>query len=241
MSFKRFQIGFDLHGNQQDPKANEVFFKFADLWKPQIRVSGGDNWNFVALRKGASQEERNESLEADYRAGKEWLERFRCTHFLEGNHDYRLWALLNTQGPLRDLASRCVGDAEALFTKLRCRRYPYDKRTGVLTLGHLKVIHGFAYGVNAARRQAQAYGSVLCGHGHGIQHVSIEGPDNRMGRMCGCLCKLDMDYVHANLASLIWRHGFVYGVVDEVKGTYHVFQAESVNGTWVLPSDVVTL
>ena len=50
--------GFDVHGDQQDKKACEVFFKFAKDWKPEIRVMGGDLFDFRPLRKKASEDER---------------------------------------------------------------------------------------------------------------------------------------------------------------------------------------
>lgn len=241
MSFKKFIVGFDVHGASQDVKANEAFFKFVDIWKPDIRVCGGDLFDFRPLRKKASVEERGESMQADYDAGKGWLERFEATHYLRGNHCERLWDLSqNGDGVLRDYANKGINEIEKLCKSLKCRMYPYDRREGMLKLGKLNVVHGFVAGVNAAKRTAQAYGSVLMGHGHGIQHVSIEGIENRMGRMCGCLCKLDMDYVRASLASLIWRHGWAYGVISD-SGLYHVWQAEDIKGTWILPSDIVQL
>lgn len=241
-AYKRFIAAWDIHGDEQDKKANEALFSFVDVWKPQIRVCGGDLWNFVALRKGASQEEKEVALTEDYNAGSEWLERFKATDFLLGNHDYRLWKLAEDgKGVMKDYAQEAVRKIEEKLHKNHCKSYRYDRREGVLRLGHLKLIHGFVSGVNAARRSALTYGSVLMGHGHGIQHVSIEGLDNRMGRMCGCLCNLNMDYVHASIASLMWRHGFSYGVVNETTGDYATWQAESVNGKWILPSDIVCL
>lgn len=241
-NWKKFVVGYDVHGNQQDPAANKAFFKFVDLWKPDIRICGGDVWDFRPLRKNASADEKRESMQADYEAGKLWLERLRATHFLRGNHDERLWKLAEkNDGPLSDYANQGITEVNKLMASLGCKMYPYNKRTGIVQLGHLKVIHGFTHGVNAARRSAQTYGSVLQGHCHGIQHVSIEGIENRMGRACGCLCLLDMDYVEANLASLAWRQGWPYGVINDKTHDYHVWQAENVNGTYVVPSDVITL
>ena len=84
---------------------------------------------------------------------------------------------------------------------------------------------------------AQAYGSVLFGHIHAIHQASIEGLENRIGRACGCLCKLDMAYDRHHLGKLLHRHGWPYGVVNVKTGDYFVFQAECVNGTWLFPTD----
>ncbi len=241
-SYKKFLVGYDIHGDLQDVAANKAFFKFAELWKPEIRVCGGDLWDFRSIRKKASQEEQRDSLQADYEAGLLWLEKLQPNYFLLGNHDIRLWDVAETgNGIAADYAVNCIKEITKLTNKLKCKVFPYDRKQGVLQLGHLKMIHGFATGIGAARRTAQCYGSVLMGHGHGIQHVSIEGLENRIGRMCGCLCSLDMDYVRANMGSLMWRHGWAYGVINTISGDYQVWQAEDVNGTWIIPSDVVQL
>ena len=240
--WKRFAVGFDIHGSEQDPRANAAFFKHMDLWKPDVRVCGGDLFDFAPLRKKADADERKQSMREDFEAGKHWLEKFRATHYLRGNHCERLWDLAERgDGVLQDYAVSAIGEVQKLVKGLGCRMLPYDVSTGVLHLGKLKVIHGFVSGVNAARRSALAYGSVLIGHGHGIQHVSIEGIENRMGRMCGCLCKIDPAYARASIARLAWRHGWSFGVVHQQSGLYHVWQAEQVNGIWVVPSDVVQL
>lgn len=239
-SYKKFIAAFDIHGDKQDVAANKAMFKFAKLWQPSIRVCGGDLWDFRPLRSKANSEEQRESMQADYEAGRDWLVEFQPTHFLLGNHDVRLWDAAETgNGVAADYASQAIKEITQLTRSMRCPVLPYNKRDGVLQLGHMKIIHGFVTGPNAARRTAQCYGSVLMGHGHGIQHVSIEGREDRIGRMCGCMCQLDMDYARAEIASLIWRHGFAYGVVNQNTGDYHVWQAEEIGGRWLVPSDIV--
>lgn len=242
MAYKRFVAAGDIHGSAQDPSANKAFFKFVDLWKPDIRVCGGDLWDFRPLRKAASADEKRESMAADYEAGKEWLIKLKATHFLRGNHDERLWDLAaRKDGPLSDYANKGIDEINKLIKSLGCKMFPYDRREGVLRIGKLKIVHGFCTGVNAARRLAQAYGSVVGFHTHTIQHVSIEGIENRMGRIGGCLCLLDMDYLRANIGSLCHRHGFVYGVVDDRTGEYQVSQAEDVNGKFLVATGVTEL
>jgi hypothetical protein len=241
-AYKKFVVGFDIHGDKQDVAANKAFFKFVKLWRPEIRVCGGDLYDFRPLRKKADAEERRDSLQADFEAGTQWLEELKPQYFLLGNHDVRLWDLaVTSNGPAADYANQGIKEIEKLTAKLKCKILPYDRKEGVLQLGHLKMIHGFTSGVGAARKTAQVYGSVLMGHGHGIQHVAIEGVENRVGRMCGCLCQLDMDYVRASMGSLLWRHGWAYGVVNEVTGDYQVWQAEEINGNWILPTGLEVL
>ena len=140
-----------------------------------------------------------------------------------------------------EYANSLVTEVSDKLAAMKTRMLPYDRRHGVLEIGKLRVLHGFAHGVNAARRHAQAYGSCFAGHVHSIQSASIEGLDNRVGRVIGCLCLLDMDYSRATMASLVHRHGFAYGVINRRSGEYHSWQAESINGTWVFPSDVLVI
>ena len=243
-NWDRFVFGSDNHGDQVDKSTVKVFHKFVeDVWKPSIRIHGGDNWDFRALRKGASKEDQEEKLYEDFEAGLDFIEEFRPTHFLRGNHCERLWDLLEKgHGPLADLAGILVETVNDTMAELNCKMLPYNKRDGLLIVGKLKAVHGFGNGgLHAARKLAQVYGSVLSGHFHSIQIASIEGMDNRVARVCGCLCNLDMDYNRAHLGSLMHRHGFVYGVINKKTGEYHCWQAEDINGHWVLPSDIVEI
>lgn len=234
--------GYDIHGCQQDRATNKTFFDFAKQWKPYYRICGGDCFDFKQLRKKADAYERRESMAIDVAEGQLWLETFRATHFLRGNHDERLWDLgEQSEGIVADYAKLGICRMEKMVAKLRCQMFPYNKRTGVFRLGSLKFIHGFVGGVTAARRTAQVYGSVVMGHGHAIQAQSIEGLDQRTGFMVGCLCKLELDYNRAQMGTLNQENGFSYGVTNEKTGSFHLWQARRVDGEWLLPSDVVVL
>ena len=236
----RFQAGFDVHGDQQDAKACKVFFAFARDWKPDVRVMGGDLFDFRPLRRKAGEEERRESMRADFEAGIEWLKEFKPNHYLRGNHCERLWELAAAdKGVESDYAFQGIHEIETLTARLKCKVYPYHKKKGVARLGsHLKVIHGFAGGVYAARQSALVYGSVLFGHVHCIDEHSIPGLERRVARCCGALCNLDMDYAARLPSSLRQAHGFAYGVIHKTSGLYHAWIAEGLNGKWVIPSDV---
>lgn len=239
--FKRFMVGFDVHGDQQDVEANRVFFNFSKIWKPEIRVCGGDLFDFRPLRRGASSEEQHESLREDLKQGKAWFNQFKPTHYLRGNHCERLWELAeNGNGIAADFAGEGVREIEAMVAHHKCTMLPYHKRDGVLRLGHLKIIHGFACGIYAARQTALIYGSTLFGHVHTIDEHSIPGLDRRVARACGALCKLDMSYNSRMPNTLRQANGFAYGVIAP-SGLYHVWQAESVEGKWMLPSDFCEL
>lgn len=241
-NWDRFIYASDNHGDMGHNPTIKVVEKFMDVWKPNIRIHGGDNWDFRALRKGASREDQEELLSKDFQAGMKFFGILKPTHFLRGNHDERLWDLAkHGHGPMADLASMLMTSVDKILAEMDCKMLPYDKLEGLLEIGKLKAVHGFCHGPNAARKLAQVYGSVLGGHTHSIQSASIEGIKNRVARICGCLCILGMEYNRSHLGSLAHRHGFGYGVIHKKKGEYHCWQAEDINGRWVLPADIVEL
>jgi hypothetical protein len=231
-----------MHGDQVDPDALAAFLKFNKLWRPDLRVINGDLWNMVPLRRGASADEQRESMQEDFNKGLQILEEFKPNTLLLGNHDVRLWNLAQKgTGIQRDFANQNLAVARRVCQKLGCNVLPYTNREGKLAIGKLNVMHGFGAGLNMARRMVQAYGSLVLGHLHTIDIVSVEGDHRRMGRISGCLCKLDLEYASTQLANLRWQHGWAYGVYDPLSGNYFVWQAEEVDGQWIVPSDIKEL
>jgi len=237
MKYSRFIVASDIHGSHQDPESNRVLFKFIKDFKPDIRILAGDLWDFAPLRKKASEDEKRESMVDDYRAGIEWLHKFKPHHFLRGNHDERLWELAATgNGVLADYALSGVSEIHTIIRKMNCRLYPYHKRDGVMRLGSLKILHGFHCGINAARQTGLIYGACLFGHVHTIDEHSIPGLERRVARSIGCLCSTDLSYASRNPNTLRQANGWAYGVIAE-NGQYHTAQAEQIGGKWLIPSD----
>lgn len=232
---KKFQIGFDVHGDRQDPSAVRVFHEFAKTWKPEIRVAGGDIFDFRCLRKGATDQEKRERLNEDVDAGIDFLKKFKPTQYLLGNHCSRAWdAARGDDGKLADLANYLIQDIEESLGGAQV--FPYDKRSGIFHLGSLKVLHGYTTGVMAARHAAQVYGSCVMGHTHTVDSYSIPGLERRVGRIGGCLCLLSQDYNRAQMNTLRQSHGFGYGIVNS-DGTFVYYQAEPIDGVWYLPTE----
>ncbi len=235
--WKRWVGGYDIHGINQHRPSNEAFFRFVAHWKPHYRICGGDVWDFKQLRKKADAYEKRESMAQDVAEGQLWLERFKPTVFLRGNHDERLWDLAEQgEGVVADYAKVGVARLERVVNKLRCQMYGYNKRTGVYHLGSLKFIHGYLTGVTAARRTALIYGSVVMGHGHGIQSATIESVEQRSGFMCGCLCELELGYNRAHAGTLNHENGWCFGVTNTRTGSFQYWQARRIDGVWVVPS-----
>lgn len=242
MSFRRFCFVSDYHGDKHDPQAASAFLRFCEQWQPEIRVFGGDLWDFRPLRKKASEDERKESMQTDFADGKLFLETYRPHFFLRGNHDERLWDLAEkADGIVGDYARQSVIEIEQKCHDMGVRLLPYHKRDGVLKIGSLKMLHGYAAGIYATRKHAWTYGSCLHGHTHTIDHATLERTEKTMARAVGCLAKLDMEFSRAQIGSLRHAHGWAYGVVDEESGHFHVFQAECVGDKFLCATELVEL
>jgi hypothetical protein len=217
-------------------KACAVMFEFKKYWKPDITVHYGDNFDFRHLRRNASEQEVRDDPESDYEVGLEFLRQLKPNYFLRGNHDERLWDLLQSDdGKLKQLAKKLIGEIHA--TLKGAMVLPYHKRKGVLQIGKMRFIHGYTSGVSATKRAAEVYGAVMMGHTHTVDAYVIPRLDREVARTCGCLCNLDMDYNRAQIQTLRQEHGFAYGILLE-DGTYHAYQAMPVNGRWYFPTEM---
>lgn len=230
------------HGDQIDPLTEQAIFSLIHDFKPQVRVHAGDNWDFRNLRKGASDDEKAQSLEQDWTMGADFMRRYfdggEENHFLRGNHDERLWNFANNAtGLIRDYANDGIKRANAIFSASGARVLPYDSRLGVLRIGALKVLHGFAAGIGAARRHAIIYGNCLFGHTH---NCDVAGAETDQGvaeaRGLGACCLLDMPYNSAQPAKLRHQNAFAYGLLFE-DGTYQLAQTKKINGHFYAASD----
>lgn len=237
MSVKRWVAVFDNHGDMQDDRAVGALFEFMRYWKPQIRIHGGDCFDFRPMRRRASEQEARERVDNDLEAGCAFLSKFKPTHFLRGNHDERVWDLLKSDdGKLYEYA-RDKADSIGQVLPDDCQVYPYDKRKGVARIGRMVVVHGYNTGVYATRLLAQVYGAAIMGHTHAIDQYTVPRLKREVGRSCGCLCRLDMDYNRGHIQSLRHEHGFAYGI-SLSDGSFHAWQAMPICGRWYFPTEV---
>lgn len=232
---ERFIAVFDNHGNKAVPHVIAAALRFAKDFKPTVRIHGGDCFNFAALRKGATDEEKREKIRDDIDAGADFVKRFKPTHWLRGNHDERLYdALGSDDGKLADFASFLTADIDEAFGDIPV--FPYCKRKGVMTYGDHKVLHGYNAGMYAARHAAMAYGSLMMGHVHAHDEQSVPRFDRATGHSSGCLCELQQTYNRGHLATLRQDHGWLYGL--NVRGRLLVWHAKHIDGRWYLPSEI---
>jgi len=164
----------DLHGDMQDPESVEAFLEFVEKFKPELKIFGGDLFDFRAIRRGATATERADSMAVDIEMGLKFLNDYRPHIFLRGNHDERLWdtAKYSPDGLIRDHAEDGVRSISTKCKIIKCKMFPYDVNKGVYTLGKLKFVHGYHAGVMATKKHAEVFaesgGAVLHGHTHAI-------------------------------------------------------------------------
>lgn len=234
----RWVAVFDSHGDKVHAPTYQALREFVAEFKPDIRIAGGDHFDFRWLRGKASDQEQREDVQADLDAGREFLCWLKPTHVCWGNHDDRAFrAMQSDVGPMRDLARRVFEEyMEASVAGAVCK--PYDKRHGVIRLGDLSFVHGYGSGVYTVRQHAMTYGNVVMGHIHRAETVSIDRLEPVVGRSSGCLCQLDLDYNRGTMGTLRQSNGWVYGVMDE-HGRHVVWHAQRLGERWILPSEMM--
>jgi hypothetical protein len=243
MTPKKFVIVADNHGDQIHRPTEKKFFEFLADFKPHVRVHLGDNWDFSAIRSGASDADRAANLEADWAEGESFLRRFfqggETNVFLRGNHDERIFRLLTDpcSGVVRDYARRGCEDIRQIAKDLKVRMLPYDSRKGVYKLGNLSCLHGYHAGMHAAAQHARIYGESVFGHVHTFDSSPVAGLTRKVSRSIGCLARHDMSYCSSQTGKLRWAHGWAYGWVYP-NGRYQLFEAESINGQFHVASEV---
>lgn len=239
---KKFVIASDIHGSELNPEACGSLFAFMDDFKPDIRVIAGDLWDFAAIRNGASEEEKCQSMALDFEYGARFATVFfkggSENHLMLGNHDVRIWDMMeSTDGVKRDLAEKMVHDVEVLAKRNGADIIPYDSRNGVLSIGDLKVVHGYHTGASACAAHSRIYGNVVFGHIHSIESFQTPGLKQQEARSIGCLCNLNPHYANRKTGKLRWANGWAYGWVFE-DGTYQIHQARSIGGKFHASTDI---
>ena len=243
---KTFIFATDLHGDHQNPRAVDALLSFNSQFDPDIRIFGGDLFDFRAIRRGAGKAEQSDSMCADVEAGLQFLENFRPNIFLRGNHDERLWdtALFTDSGLVRDAAEAGIRSISQKCRGIKCKMLPYDSRKGIYQMGKITFLHGYHTGMYATKKHAEVYavpgGVVLHGHTHSIQSFRVARLGGATGMAVGCLADLNPEYNRHQTARLMHEHGFAYGFSDGA--SWEVFQAKpNINKKWVVASKLVEI
>lgn len=241
----RFVVVADNHGDEADPTSVAALWDFIDDFKPDIRVHAGDCFDFRNLRRGATEDEKMQSLEDDWSAGLDFTSRLfkggKRNYFLMGNHDDRLHQFARSaSGLARDYAHDGIKRLHGHMARHKATVLPYDAALGVLQIGHLKVVHGYHAGANACRMHGNVYGNVLFGHVHTQESAPVSALEPAQASSIGCLCKRDMDYINAKTGKLKWACGWCYGTMNE-DGTYTLAFTRKINDKFTYATEFRTV
>jgi predicted phosphodiesterase len=234
----------DNHGNHADPETLKAILAFCKDFKPHHRVHLGDNWDFAALRKGVGKEDKESSwaaLKEDVEAGIQWLDQYRPTHFLMGNHEHRVRDLIHNTDSITRLES--LQDVDRQMRKaLRnagCRVIKdYTVNANYIDIGPVTFTHGFYHGNDAIIKTAHRFNSgpgraVVMGHLHRAEQHNLERRGGGAVWICGCACDLSLQYAEKRPSTLRWQNSFMaFRITGE---DYIGRQAHRFAGKWVMP------
>lgn len=236
---KRFLAVGCSHGNLIDPVNREAVIEFVDRFKPDKTIHLGDFVDLACWRSGASgTSDESRSNGPDIDAGLSFLKEIRANLVFCGNHEARLWRMVNHHNAIiRDLA-------EELIRKIRTRVAlnkgelveHWDLFRGWRMIGNYKACHGFMYGQSATRDHAEAMGNVMHAHTHSAAFAKGRRDDNPTGICVGTLSDIpNMDYAGQRRATLGWSTAMVTGEYDDEFCYPILCERPKGSPTWPLP------
>jgi hypothetical protein len=227
------------HGDHICPEARRAVLEFKDKWKPDTVLHLGDFIDLAALRAGAQSNpdcsDRAKDIAEDVSEGISFLHELRPNHILFGNHEHRLYSLVNSPNALKaHAANLIVKDIEDCAKQLKAKTYPYQVRS-YCQIGDMKALHGFVYNVNAIRDTAASYGcKTLMAHIHRCGQERARTLNGVSGYALGMLMQFDPDYAATRRATLAWSQGFAYGFYTDNQTTVNIVE-RTYGQPWMLP------
>lgn len=233
-----FAVGCS-HGHLADKAAIETVLEFKKRWKPHTSIHLGDFCDLSALMgMGKAADEVADSLTVDFQKGMEFLKRLEPATVFLGNHEDRVWKLLEHRNELISYAAhKIASDLEKAVGKLGAELVPYDIDTGWRKYGDCSFGHGYMCNEAAIRDHAEFIGKCCIAHLHrpGISRARRHG--GATGICVGTLANIpSMAYAKLRKARSMWNHGFVYGEYCEGKNPEAIlWLVEKGKNGWRLP------
>jgi predicted phosphodiesterase len=180
-------------------------------------IYGGDicDFDFISkFSKDSSRQTRNKSFIKQYDTVNAALDRHQALQstaqfvLLEGNHDYRAEAYLDSH----EESEGVLEVEKGLHLKERGIKWVRSWSQGeIYTIGKASFSHGVYCNDLHAKRHATQFGhNLFYGHTHDFQQYAVVrlGDDNTfMGQSCGCLQMYRPDYIRGKPTR--WQQGFV--------------------------------
>ena len=200
----------------------EVFNELLQLkanQQPKHVIHLGDAFEFTALRKGASSNELNLSVDQDIDWGlwamEEMFDGAETKIFLRGNHCERLWKMAKDGTQVgQEWAQSKIDRIDGKLSEMGAVMLPYCSKRGVVEINQTLFMHGTLYGVNAGRDHIQKayHKDLIFVHTHRAEDVTVPGwPDPLRAINAGCLRELLPEYAERTVSTLGWAHACAYG------------------------------
>lgn len=207
------------HGDFMHPQAYKDAMEFRRRFQPQVRFHLGDLIDATCFRSGAAgSKDEFKRPHDDMSVAARIIEEYEPTHLTWGNHDWRLYELMDHPKALvSTLAGQLWHDLNSRPKKLKCRTVDYDVEDGWLEAGGYLWGHGYEYNMQALRDTAEANGMpTVMAHLH-YAHQS-EGR-TRKGTPSYCVGTLaderKLKYARRRRKTLQHCHGLVYGEMTD--------------------------
>lgn len=228
------------HGHLANPASLRTVLKFCESYKPERRFHLGDFTDQAAFRSGAfGTKDETASIKDDLTSGLRFLEEFRPTDLLNGNHEDRLWEKAGHHNEIVARAAQSViQEIETLTNKLGCRYVDhYDITRSWIDWGDLRYFHGWMYNENAIRDHAEHFGRSCFAHLHTVGEAAGRRADCPVGHCVGSLAHIpEMHYALRRRSTARWSAGFAYGEGNGKHTTIHLCRGpSSAGGRWDLP------
>ncbi len=239
MRERRYMIVADSHGAYIDAAARDAAIRWRRKHNPETVVHLGDFLDFPTLRRGSSGDDAEFTIADDFNAAADYFKHLRPTDVLFGNHDHRVIRKARAIGmdveltdKLRSSRNTNKKDLEAFGIVSACERlmellrpvrtYQWSAISGIVTtvLPGWRLLHGYAAGINAVRKMAGVYSSLICGHLHRYERITAERwPDPAVGVCCPAQCVREMEWNRGLIGLLRHERGFLHGVIRNGKAT----------------------
>ncbi len=220
------------HGEFAHPKIAKQVLQFRKDFAPHIRFELGDITDTTAFRTGArGTKDEQADPEADLRAGLRWLQRYEPTHIAWGNHDWRLYKLLDcSNGIIAAAASRSWYELQDAAAKLKAQTRPYRLKKGWFDLFGAAWGHGYMWNEQALRDHAEYNGlPTIMAHIHAPQELQGRTRKHTPSFCVGAIADGDLlTYNENNRAKARHGHGIVFGEVCDTE--HRLWLAKSENG-----------
>lgn len=207
------------HGGLANQQVLNAVLGFMDKWRPVHRIHLGDAYDTAAFRTGArpnsGDADEATPIKPDIISGQKFLNDFRPTAYLLGNHEHRLVRLAgHYNAVISTCAEAVLKDCLAPAKKHKAKIFDYNILTGWYELGGFKFGHGYMYGENYLRDSAETFGNCVVAHAHRAGMAKGRRSDNATAYGVGTLADIPaMDYAGQRRSTLAWSHGFVWGEV----------------------------